>query len=182
MQITSHPPVLIDALFPKEWVQTRVQQLTLDAALMVGFAWFVALSAQIAVRLPWTTVPITGQTFAVLVAGGALGARRGAGSLIIYMLMGMAAIPVFAPGPSAFALDGTWGVHFIFPWLGTASLPWSISSGPYPLSPPFSPAIIWAAAVRGVTPRKRRVRWILRPFTHRTAFLGSVTRVLSPLA
>lgn len=131
MQITSRTPVLIDVLVPREWAQSRMQQLALDAALMLGFAWFVALSAQIAVRLPWTTVPITGQTFAVLVAGGALGARRGAGSLIIYMLMGMAAIPVFAPGSSAFALDGTWGVHFVLPWLGTAALPWSISSGGY---------------------------------------------------
>lgn len=131
MQITSNPPVLIDVLVPRDWVQTRVQQMALDAALMVGFAWFVALAAQIAVRLPWTTVPITGQTFAVLVAGGALGSRRGAGSLAIYMLMGMIAIPVFAPGSSALALDGTWGAHFIFPWLGTAALPWSISSGGY---------------------------------------------------
>jgi biotin transport system substrate-specific component len=131
MQITSRAPVLIDAVIPREWAQTRVQQLAMDFALMAGFAWFVALSAQIAVRLPWTTVPITGQTFAVLVAGGALGAKRGAGALIIYMLMGMAFIPVFAPPASALAMDGTWGVHFIFPWLGNAGLPWAISSGGY---------------------------------------------------
>ena len=43
----------------------------------------------------------------------------------------MAAIPVFAPGSSAFGLENAWGVHFVFPWLGTAALPWSISSGGY---------------------------------------------------
>ena len=131
MQITARTPVLIDVLVPRSWAQSRLQQITLDVGLMVGFALFVALAAQIAVRLPWTTVPITGQTFAVLVAGGALGARRGAGSLVIYMLMGMAAIPVFAPPASALSLDGTWGAHFILPWLGNSGMPWSIASGGY---------------------------------------------------
>ena len=50
--------------------------IALPDALMAGFAGFVALCAQIAIRTPWTTVPITGQTFAVLVTGGALGAWR----------------------------------------------------------------------------------------------------------
>jgi biotin transport system substrate-specific component len=98
---------------------------------MFGFAWFVALFAQMAIRLPWTTVPITGQTFAVLVTGGALGANRGAGSLVMYMLMGMIGIPVLAPGSTALAMDGTWGAHFLFPWVGSASLPWAIASGGY---------------------------------------------------
>ena len=131
MQITSRAPVLIDAVFPREWAQSRAQQVALDVALMVGFALFVALAAQIAVRLPWTPVPITGQTFAVLLAGGALGSRRGAGSLVIYMLIGMAAVPVFAPPAAALAGDGNWGAHFIFPWLGNSGLPWSIASGGY---------------------------------------------------
>jgi biotin transport system substrate-specific component len=44
--------------------------------------------------------------------------------------MGMASIPVFAPGGSALP-QGTWGVHFILPWRGTDALPWDISSGGY---------------------------------------------------
>ena len=124
MAIAARPAVLADALVPREWVQTRVNRLATDLALMFGFAWFVALFAQMAIRLPWTPVPITGQTFAVLVTGGALGANRGAGSLVMYMLMGMIGIPVFAPGEKALAMDGTWGVHFLFPWVGKAELPW----------------------------------------------------------
>ena len=89
---------LADAVFPRVQTDSRIAALARDIALMVSFAGFVALFAQIAVRLPWTTVPITGQTFAVLVAGGALGAWRGAGSLSIYMLVGMIGMPVFAPG------------------------------------------------------------------------------------
>ena len=74
-------------------------------------------------------MPITGQTFAVLVTGAALGARRGASSLTIYMLMGMVGIPVFAPGSGA--ATGIWDVHFILPWNGSAALPWDIFSGGY---------------------------------------------------
>ena len=85
---------LADAVFPRIRAGGRAAALARDFALMVGFAGFVALFAQIAVRLPWTTVPITGQTFAVLVTGGALGAWRGAGSLSIYVLMGMIGIPI----------------------------------------------------------------------------------------
>ena len=131
MQARAHAPVLIDSVIPKEWAQTRATQLALDIGLMVGFAWFVALSAQIAVRVPWTTVPVTGQTFAVLVTGGALGAWRGGGALLVYMFMGMIAIPVFAPSAGAFGLGGEWGMHFIFPWKGSESFLWDISSGGY---------------------------------------------------
>ena len=123
--------VLMDALAPEIRSDSMLARAAVDVGLMFGFATFVALSAQIAVRLPWTTVPITGQTFAVLVAGGALGARRGAGSLVIYMLLGMLAIPVFAPAASSLGLSGDWAVHFILPWQGSAGLPWDISSGGY---------------------------------------------------
>ena len=96
MEAIGRPPVLVDVVIPREWGNTRASRLAVDVALMSGFALLVALCAQIAVRLPWTPVPITGQTFAVLVTGGALGAWRGAGSLSIYMVMGMIAVPVFA--------------------------------------------------------------------------------------
>ena len=59
-----------------------------DAILIVGFALFTALFAQIAIKFPGTPVPITGQTLAVLVAGGALGSKKGAASMVVYMLMG----------------------------------------------------------------------------------------------
>ena len=130
MEATGRLPVLVDAALPRRWVGTRANRLAVDVALMVGFALFVALCAQVAVRLPWTPVPITGQTFAVLVAGGALGAWRGAGSLLIYMLVGMASVPVFAPG-SGVMPEGQWGAHLVLPWSGTDGLPWDLASGGY---------------------------------------------------
>ncbi|MBI2868099.1 MAG: biotin transporter BioY [Chloroflexi bacterium] len=127
-QAVARPAVLVDAILPRSWGQSRARRLAVDLGLMIGFAWFVAFCAQIAFKTPWTTVPITFQTFAVLVTGGSLGAWRGAGSLLIYMLMGMISIPVYAPSLS---LTGNWDGHFIFPWKGTESLPWDLSSGGY---------------------------------------------------
>ena len=69
MQAVANPRTLIDVLVPEFKAEDRVFAITRNIVLMLGFAGFVALSAQIAVRLPWTTVPITAQTFAVLVTG-----------------------------------------------------------------------------------------------------------------
>jgi biotin transport system substrate-specific component len=60
----------------------------------------VALGAQVDVAIPGTPVPQSLQTLAVVVAGGLLGARRGAGALALYALLGAAGLPVFAGGAS----------------------------------------------------------------------------------
>ena len=153
---------LADAVFPRIRTDSRAAALARDIALMMGFAGFVALSAQIAVRLPWTTVPITGQTFAVLVTGGALGAWRGAGSLSIYMIVGMIGLPVFAPGVAG--VDGSWDMHFILPWDGTHALVWDISSGGYIVG------FILAAALVGFLAERR---WDRKPWVHLGMFLGN---------
>lgn len=69
-----------------------------DIALVLGASLFVALMAQASVRLPFSPVPITGQTFAVLLVGAALGSKRGAAALLAYLLEGAAGLPVFAGG------------------------------------------------------------------------------------
>jgi len=60
-------------------------------------AALVAIAAQIAVPLPGTPVPMTLQPLAVLLVGGWLGAGLGAGSLVFYLLLGAAGLPVFTP-------------------------------------------------------------------------------------
>jgi biotin transporter BioY len=60
----------------------------------------IGLSAQIAVRLPFSPVPITGQTFAVLMMGTLLGARRGSLCVLLYVAEGLSGLPVFAMGRS----------------------------------------------------------------------------------
>jgi biotin transport system substrate-specific component len=80
------------AVFPRS--------LAIDAALVVGGAGLVALAAQYEIKLWFTPVPITGQTFAVLLVGASLGALRGASSLALYFLVGLAGAPVYSGGDS----------------------------------------------------------------------------------
>src|SRR5205814_1562442 len=82
------------ALLPRVDGNSFALRASRQLVLMVAFAGFVALLAQFQVRLPWTPVPVTGQTLGVLVAGGALGAWRGAGSLTIYSLARTAGLPL----------------------------------------------------------------------------------------
>jgi biotin transport system substrate-specific component len=83
---------------------------------MVGFALLTAFAAQIVIPVPGTPVPITGQTFAVLLAGAALGSRAGAGSQLIYWLMGAAGLPFYAEagGGWSTATGATGGYLFGF--------------------------------------------------------------------
>jgi biotin transport system substrate-specific component len=77
------------AVFPRPTFLT-------DALLVVSGTALVSLCAQISVKLPFTPVPITGQTFAVCLVGASLGAVRGATSLTLYFLIGVLGAPVYA--------------------------------------------------------------------------------------
>jgi biotin transport system substrate-specific component len=91
---------LADFLVPvtlAERTPTRVRHVVL---IVIG-AFVVALSAQVAI--PTLPVPFTGQTLGVLVVGGALGFRRGALALLLYLAMGLAGLSVFAEGTSGVA-------------------------------------------------------------------------------
>jgi biotin transport system substrate-specific component len=67
-----------------------------DVLLVCAGAAFVALAAQISIHLGFTPVPITLQTFAVLLVGAAYGSVLGTASLLLYMLVGIAGAPVYA--------------------------------------------------------------------------------------
>ncbi|MCX5397025.1 biotin transporter BioY [Streptomyces sp. NBC_00102] len=71
-----------------------------DAALVMGGAALTGLAAQISVPIPGSPVPVTGQTFAALLIGSALGARRGFLSMALYAVVGMAGVPWFSGGTS----------------------------------------------------------------------------------
>lgn len=79
----------------------------------------VALASQLAVPLPGTPVPMTLQPLAVLLVGGLLGQRRGAASLVVYLLVGAAGLPVFTPfgAPGLLRLFGPTGGYLLaFPF------------------------------------------------------------------
>ena len=74
-----------------------------DVTLIVLGALFVAALAQVKIALPFTPVPLTGQTFAVLLVGATLGSKRGAASMALYIALGALGLPVFAGGASGMA-------------------------------------------------------------------------------
>ncbi len=67
-----------------------------DIALVAGFAIFVGICAQITIPLWFTPVPITGQTFAVLLGAEVLGWRRGVAGTVLYAAAGLVGLPWFA--------------------------------------------------------------------------------------
>ncbi|MBK9211320.1 MAG: biotin transporter BioY [Anaerolineales bacterium] len=69
-----------------------------DLTLIILGSLFVAALAQVEIPLPFTPVPITGQTFGVLLVGAALGSKRGAASLTLYLAEGALGLPFFAGG------------------------------------------------------------------------------------
>lgn len=69
-----------------------------NLGLILGFSILIGLSAQISIPLPFTPVPITGQTLTVLLTGAVLGSRRGALAVLTYLAQGFAGLPVFAGG------------------------------------------------------------------------------------
>lgn len=81
------------ALAPLDW--------TRSVGLVVSFSLLNALAAQIAI--PIGPVPITGQTFAVLLTGALLGSRLGAAALIVYLVEGASGLPFSAGGTGGFA-------------------------------------------------------------------------------
>lgn len=128
MQASARQEVLIDVLVPRIGAPTTVNRLARDAVLVVGFAFLMAAFAQIAIRIPETTVPITAGTFGALITGAALGRNRGGLSIGLYVLVGMVALPVFAP-PTSYMADKTF--HFILPWNGKDGFVWDLSNGGY---------------------------------------------------
>ncbi|MCC3650705.1 MULTISPECIES: biotin transporter BioY [Streptomyces] len=95
------------ALADSVWARSRVR----DAVLVLGAAGLTALAAQISVPVPGSPVPVTLQTFAVLVTAAALGATRGALGQLLYLAIGAAGLPVFsgATGGLSTVLGATGG-------------------------------------------------------------------------
>lgn len=94
---------LADALVPSA-VRDQLGGLARDTALVVAGALLIALSAGVSIRLSDNPVPITGQTFGVLLAAAALGLRRGSAATALYVAIGVIGFPAFAQGKGGLAV------------------------------------------------------------------------------
>lgn len=91
--------------------QTRRWAITYDITLMLAATVLLAFSSYLAIRLPFSPVPITAQTLVVLLIGATLGRYRGAVAILLYLVEGAAGLPVFANGAfgAAYILGPTGG-------------------------------------------------------------------------
>ncbi len=137
-------PTLAQAVWPRR-ATSPAAAWGRDVLLVVAFSLLTALSAQLVIPLPWTPIPITGQTFAVLLTGALLGPRLGASAMLLYLAEGAAGLPVFAPRPS-------------LPGLAAFAGP----AGGYLISYPLAAALVGWLATRG---------WDRRPATMLLAML-----------
>jgi len=109
----------MNATFAKSETLLEVALAPLDlvrqVGLVIGFSLLTALAAQIVI--PIGPVPITGQTFAVLLTGALLGSRLGAMAMIAYLLEGASGLPFFAGGHFGLAhlMGPTGGYLIAFP-------------------------------------------------------------------
>lgn len=95
------------AVFPRTTLLTNV-------LLVLAGTGFVALAAQVSIALPFTPVPITGQTFAVVLVGASLGALLGLASLGLYLFVGALGAPVYADQAHGWAvLTGPTGGYIV---------------------------------------------------------------------
>jgi biotin transport system substrate-specific component len=86
------PPTLAFRAGPRSVAVPRAVVLT------VGGALFTAVMAQLTLHLPWTPVPVTGQTFAVLLVSATLGMRLGTASMGLYVVLGAIGLLFYADG------------------------------------------------------------------------------------
>jgi biotin transport system substrate-specific component len=96
-------------------------KLAYRVALVFVGSWLVAGLAQLEVRLPFTPVPITGQTLGVLLVGASLGPGLGALSMAVYLVQGAAGFPFFSGGDS--------GVEFLRVTAATGGYLWGFVVG-----------------------------------------------------
>lgn len=84
-----------------------------QALLVIGFALATAVAAQVKLPVPGTIVPITLQSAIVVIAGMSIGARKGALSQALYLVMGSIGLPFFANIPGIAGLFGPTGGYLI---------------------------------------------------------------------
>jgi biotin transport system substrate-specific component len=97
------------ALVPALWENSEIRPSIKNAITVAGGVGLIAMLAQVAIPLPFTPVPITGQTFGVAIVGLGMGRRLGVSTLLAYLLLGAVGLPIFAEGRAGVVYGPTLG-------------------------------------------------------------------------
>jgi biotin transport system substrate-specific component len=164
------------------------------AILVLVAAMVIYLSARVAFPIPGTPVPVTGQTFGVLLVGGALGLRRGVAATLLYVLLGVVGLPFFAEGHAGLAtvLGSTGGYLVGFVLAGAivgrlAELGWdrrlggSIAAMLIGNLAIYVIGVPWLMVVTGATPAQA-IEQGLTPFLRGDALKIGLAALLFPAA
>lgn len=149
-------------IVPAAWRPSVANIAVREAALLVAASVFLALAARISVPLPFTPVPVTGQTLGVLLAGALYGPRRGTAAVLAYLVEGLAGAPVFAGGRSGLPVllgpTGGYLVGFVpaaalAGWLASSSRPAWLRLGGIALATAaiYAIGVPWLAVAAGFT-------------------------------
>jgi biotin transport system substrate-specific component len=87
---------------PRVLADSVARSRAFDVALVAAGSLFIGIAAQVSIHLPGNPVPITGQTFAVLLVAAGSGLLRGVASTLLYAALGLVGVPWFADGSSGF--------------------------------------------------------------------------------
>ena len=136
----ARPLTLADIAAPRS-------SMLMNVLLVVAASLVTAAAAQLEIRLPFTPVPISGQTFAVLMSGIVLGARRAFAAQMLYLVQGAAGMPFFSGGAAG-------ALHLVGP------------TGGYLMAFPFAAALTGALAENA---------WDRKPFTMFLTMLAGST-------
>ena len=142
---------LADHILPAR--SSRSIHLVRDGVLIVACSLLMAVSAHLSIFLPFTPVPITMQTLVLMLTGAALGSKRGALTMLLYLAEGAAGLPFFAQGGGMIHLVGPtagylWSypvAAFVVGWLCEKGLDRSFFTSILAMLP--STLIIYAAGV-----------------------------------
>jgi biotin transport system substrate-specific component len=109
-------PTMQSAAILRRWQLPRADRVRMTAIVFAGSA-FTAVCARLSLPLPFSPVPITGQSLAVLLVGAVLGARAGGLAMVCYLGEGAIGLPVFAGGTGGPAVlaGATAGYLWAFP-------------------------------------------------------------------
>ena len=119
-------PTLIEALWPRADMAGMSDLVRLVVLALIGTA-LLAISAKI--QVPMWPVPMTMQTFAVLVIGMTYGLRLGTATVALYLVEGAAGLPVFASGAGAAYLAGPTGGYLLGFLVAAAVVGWLAEQG-----------------------------------------------------